>query len=653
MKRCLVLFGAEGKRVSEAMTYAACAGVLSVPQMDMLLVDVGEGSSRAEALCGQYAQMRAWMGSVPGDPSPFRTELTFRTWPEHLPEESVSLRAWADEREADGMLCRALFSREAADADARDGLGGHADAAAAFWNGMLTGDPQGALAGFMEEAERELEAGESVRVALCGAMEDAMSAAGIPALARYLQERWNKWGSQTALAAIVMLPREQDEAALAVAKAALAHSGLAGLEISLYPLGVPVSGLTIPRGGENVAHLTQWLAVRCADSFLGAENPPEGVIAYRAAAGRLGWESFGKDAARYRLGYGRLIKTAALFRMTLSPVIRRGVTAPQWLRDRLIGWYAAYFGGVRRMTEEQRADVIKTLDTASALLDGSLAWMTEVLSTLPPALRSAGAVEQARETAEKHYRQVIETAAQLNVLEQEALQSGMAEEKAVHRHDMADTEAERMQRTMAAMGENLQKLKERQAELNRQMGGAAYLTMLAEARASLEAESADLHAQAEEAARRIEAAALIAAPEEQHRVANARTKLRRLERHIALVDARLEAVRQEAEEADAPALRMQLPQAARDDALPESGLFRPDALTRFSRLTRQETESQNKRDMAALEEAWANLAVGEERGPTVQRVLAEISAQRMDKEAQPTARLLRDVLTRVMKEGQA
>lgn len=651
MKRCLVLFGAEGKRVAEAIAYAACAGVLSVPEMDMLLVDVGEGSSRAETLCGQYMQMRAWMGS--GDTAPFRTGLTFRTWPEHLPEGNVSLQAWAGEREADGMLCRALFSREAANADARDGLGGHADAAAAFWAGLLAGEPQGALASLMEEAERELDNGEDVRVALCGAVEDAMSAAGIPALARYLQERWEKWDSRTALAAIVVLPREQDEADLASAKAALAHSGLAGMKIALYPLGVPVSGLAIPRGEEDAAHLTQWLAVRCADSFLGAENPPEGVTVYRAAAGRLGWESFGEDAERYRLGYGRLIKTAALFRMTLTPVIRRGVTAPQWLRDRLIGWYAAYFGAVRRMTEEQRADVIRTLDTASALLDGSLTWMEEVLSTLPPALRSAGAVEQARQAAETHYRQVIEMTAQLSVLEQEALQSGMAEEKAVHRHDMADTEAERMQRTIAAMGDNLRRLRERQEELNHQMGGAAYLAMLSKTRASLEAESADLHAQAEEAARRIEAAALVAAPEEQHRVANARTKLRRLERHIALVDARLESVRLEEEEADAPALKMQLPQAARDDALPESGLFRPDALTRFSRLTRQETESQNKRDMAALEEAWAGLVVGEESGPTVQRVLTEISAQRPDKDAPPVARLMMDVLARVMKEGQA
>lgn len=653
MKRCLVLFGAEGKWVAEAMVYAACAGALSVPETDMLLVDMEEGSSRAATLCGQYTQVRGWIGSVPGEPSSFRTELTFRIWPEHLPLESVSLQAWAGENESDGMLCRALFSREAANADARDGLGGHADAAAAFWSGLLAGEPQGALASLMEEAEKDLEAGESVRVTLCGAVEDAMSTAGIPAMARYLQARWAKWDSQTALAAIVMLPREQDEAALSAAKAALAHSGLDEMKMALYPLGVPVSGLAIPRGEENAAHLTQWLAARCADSFLGAENPPEGVTVYRAAAGRLSWESFGEDAERYRLGYGRLIKTAALFRMTLSPVIRRGVTAPQWLRDRLIGWYAAYFGAVRRMTEEQRADVIRTLDTFSALLDGSMTWMSEVLSTLPPALRSAGAVEQARQIAEAHYRQVIETAAQLSVLEREALQSGMAEEKAVHRHDMVDTEAERMQRTITAMGENLQKLKERQAELNRQMGGAAYLTMLAETRASLAAESADLHAQAEEAARRIEAAALIAAPEEQHRVANARTKLRRLERHIALVDARLEAVRQEAEAADAPALRMQLPQAARDDSLPESGLFRPDALTRFSRLTRQETESPNKRDMAALEEAWANLAVGEENGPTVQRVLAEISAQRPDKEALPVARLMMDVLTRVMKEGQA
>ena len=652
MKRCLVLFGAEGKRVAEAMVYAACAGVLSVPETDMLLVDMEEGSSRAKTLCGQYTQVRAWMGSVPGAPSSFRTELTFRTWPEHLPEENVSLHAWAGENEADGMLCRALFSREASNADARDGLAGHADAAATFWSGLLAGEPQGALASLLEEAEKELEAGESMRVVLCGAVEDAMSAAGIPALARYLMARWDRWASQTALAAIVLLPREQDEAALSAAKAALAHSGLAGMKIALYPLGVPVSGLAIPRGGENAAHLTQWLAVRCADSFLGADHPPEGVTVYRAAAGRLGWESFGEDSKRYRLGYGRLIKTAALFRMTLTPVIRRGITTPQWLRDRLIGWYSAYFGVSRRIPEAQRAGILETLETTSALLDSSLTWMEEVLSTLPPALRSAGAVEQARETAEAHYRQVLEMASQLRVMEQEALQSGMAEEKAVHRHDMADTEAERMQRTIATMRDNVRKLREQQAELNRQMGGAAYLAMLAETRASLEAESADLHAQAEEAARRIEAAALIAAPEEQHRVANARTKLRRLERHIALVDARLEAVRQEAEEADAPALKMQLPQAAHDDTLPESGLFRPDVLTRFNRLTQQETESQNKRDMAALEEAWAGLMEDEESGPTVQRVLAEIGAQRPEKEALPVTRLLRDVLTRVMKEGQ-
>jgi len=620
-KRVMVLFGSAGCGVAQAVLYAACAGAWC-GETDLLLVTNGATAAAAERtslLFAKYEKLRAQMDTVPGERLGFTAPLQLRTWPEKLPQSSLNAWAAADD---DALLCRALFSRQEAEHDLNADLSGCDGAARALFAALMNGDVPLALP-------------EDSRLVLAGSLADGWGAAGMDAFTRWLAPK------KPQMASILLMPYAgQDDKAHKRAEAAL--NGLAHGD-AVYVLGTGESDCA--SADPAAANLAEGLAACCADSFFRAEAAPKGMMTYRVAPGKLGWESF---PAAYRVCFGSLMKAAAAFRLTFEPVIRRGVTSPAWLRDKMIGWYAGYFRQVPKMGESQRNALLAELDNAMALMGGFITWMSDMLRNIPPLLRSTSAMEQARQEAADNYRQYIETAGQLAVMLREAEQSGLMQEKVVHRHDMQDNEAEKMQKIFQQMEEKKQLLAQKQEVLNRRIGGAAQLLMMKEMLREIRSRSEELHAQAAEAAQRIEEAAQIANAEDQYRIATARTKLQRMERYVAQVDACMLILRLERDKAKASGVRRNPPEIAMDNAMPENELFAPTALEKLGSLSRPDDRNA-KRLWADTEAAWTGLLLplkGNESS------LAEMAGRMKTKEefASPVAALLRDVMLTVAKE---
>lgn len=621
MKRVMLLFGGAGCAVAQAVVYAACAGAWS-GETELLLVDNGAAAQEKQkiaALVERYEQLRNRMETIPGDRLGFTAPLHLRTWPVAMP--ASTLEKWAA-TEDDRLLCRALFSARIAGQSLEGNLSGCDAAAKAVFSALL------------EQTPPDVDPTADTRLMLAGSLADGWGAAGVDAFTRFYQDS----GAQ--MASLLLMPYAgQDEHAQHRAENAL--RGMAHAE-SVYVLGVSESDCASAE--PSASHLVEWLAACCADSFFRAQDAPKGLMTYRVAAGRLGWESF---PGAYRICFGSLLKTAAAFRLTFEPVIRRGLTAPRWLRDKFIGWYAAYFRQAANQTDGPSA-LLEELDCAMELFDGALTWMSEMLKGMPPLLRASSAMEQARREAAENYRQYVETAGLLKAMKQEAVQNGLMEDHAVHRHDTDNQEIQRMERIFQQLEEKQNALAQQQEALNRRIGGAAQLLMMKGMLADLNARSSELHAQRDEAQNRIDQAALVAASDEQHRIATARTKLQRMERYIAQVDACMAIVASERSAAKASGIKRIPPELTEANALPENQLFSAAALEKLLHLPHREAKNA-KRAWFEAEADFPGLVLplrGDEAS------LTELVAQLKDGEAgaAPVAALLRDTMLMMAKE---
>lgn len=622
MKRVMLLFGGAGCAVAQAVVYAACAGAWS-GETDLLLVDNGaaaQAKQKTAALVEQYEQLRTRMETIPGERLGFTVPLHLRSWPDALPVST--LEKWAS-TEDDKLLCRALFSQKVAGQNLMGELSGCEAAAKAVFSALL------------EQIPPDVETSADTRLLLAGSLADGWGAAGVDAFTRCYQ------ASGAQMASLLLMPYAgQDEHAQQRAEAAL--RGVAHSE-SVYVLGVSESDCA--SADPSAANLVEWLAASCADSFFRAQEIPKGLMTYRVAAGRLGWESF---PGAYRICFGSLMKTAAAFRLTFEPVIRRGLTAPRWLRDKFIGWYVAYFRQAANLDEQQRTALLKDLDCAMQLLGGALAWMSQLLQGMPPLLRASSAMEQARREATENYRQYVETAGMLKTMKQEAAQNGLLEDHTVHRHDTDNQEIERMEWVFQQLEEKQNALAQQQETLNRRIGGAAQLLMMKGVLAELNAQSSELHAQRDEAQSRIDQAALVAASDEQHRITTARTKLQRMERYIAQVDACAEIVTSERSAAKASGVKRVPPELTEAKTLPENQLFSAEALEKLLHLPDRE-EKNAKRAWFEAEADFPELVLplrGDE------AALSELVTLLKDGEggAEPVVALLRDTMLTMARE---
>ena len=411
MKGCVMAMGGAGRQVLRALGCCALAGAAELPEIDLMLADTEADASALAAWQEDYALLRS-LWPEGRQISAFRTGLRLRVWPGQLPETAASLRALATTEE-DRLLLNTLFPADTAEASLRDGFQGRTDAAAVLLAGLMgsgNAGPSGALAEQLASLEDAARAGETVRVALVGSAMGGMGAAGLTALAELVRERL----PQAEVAAVVLLPYFRgEEHQLASAKAMLRQWAEDGLCATVYALGLPQSAYLTAEEGHQQPRMPEWLAALCAIDFL-AEGR-KGSYGWRVPFDHFGWDAFGDQARVMRERFGGLIQAALAFRLEMESVIRRGVTDPRWLRDKLTPWYARHFMAVRKMAPEEREALSARVDTLTRLLKDYEDWMGGIIATLPPQLRSGSAMDAALKASEDNYTQLMRLSAQLEV----------------------------------------------------------------------------------------------------------------------------------------------------------------------------------------------------------------------------------------------
>lgn len=644
MKRVAMLFGGCGGRVAEALVFAACAGVLSVPEMRLMFIDPDTEephTARAMALLGDYGRIRSRCAGSPSG-GEFSVALSASRWPDHLPGQATALRQWAQEDGDDALLMRALFAPETADRDMRRGFQGDQALAATVIAGLLKeseSNPDDALRRLLSELD-----GEDAQIVLVGSVCGGTGGAGIPAMAAHLRERL---GERAHLSAVLLLPYGARDSA-GDARAALRRYGLEGLHM-------PVCLPGLPEGARNAeladaARLNEWLAVHALDWLMRHDASDHAAYTYRAEAAGLTWNLFGREAALFRSGYTRLMKTAALFRLILTEEMEERLARPSGLRDRFSGWYAACCRSALKATDEERQELLTDLRTLTRLLDGAWGWMEQIAATLPPQFKYAGALAEAFEATRANELAVAELAGQLEVLTREAEESGMAYESVVHRTATEEeSEAEQMQRRLAAMRDKLTELEKRQAALNQRLGGRETVDMLRGLLMECRHEAESVRAQEKEARRRIDQADAIATTQERHLIETARTKLKPMQRHLAMQDARAARVQRDLDAAQADDKRWQGPAVSAQDA-PAPGLFSAEAMERLRSAARAERRKGQKQSRQEAVAAFTELAVTQRPDAmTVKRVAQALGKVRAEGE-HPLGCLLTRTMALVLEE---
>ena len=616
MKRVAMLFGGCGGRVAEALAFAACAGVLSVPDMGLMFVDPDTDdvhTARALSLFRDYDRVQSFYesSSFQGE---FSTRFTISRWPDHLPGDTTALRQWLQEDTDDALLMRALFTPETARRDMRHGFHGDQALASAVMAGLLTeseSDPDDALRRLMRELD-----GEDAQIVLVGSVSGGTGGAGIPAVAAHLREQL---GERAHLSAILLLSYgAQDQAA--DARGALRRYGAEGLDMPVCLLGLPEGARSMELA--DAARLNEWLAVHALDWLMRHDASDHAAYTYRTAPEGLTWDLFGREAALFRSGYIRLMKTSALFRLALTDDLTARLSRPAGLRDRLTGWYAACCKGALKASDEERRELLSDLQALTNLLDGAWIWMEQLTATLPAQLRFAGALAEAWEAARANELALAELAGQLDVMTREAEESGLAYETVVHRSGTAEeNEAEQVQHRLAAMQKRLRELTEAQKPLNRRLGGRETIDMLNGLLIQCRHEAEAVREQEKEARRRIDQAEAIATPQDQHRILTARTKLKPMQRHLAMQDARIARVQRDIELAKADENCWQGPALGAQDT-PAPGLFSAEAMSRLRPTAQSGKRKAQKQWAQEAAAAFPTLAVlPQPDGMTVKRVL--------------------------------
>lgn len=587
MKRYVLLVGGTGARLADALLCAASAGAFPAEKLNVLLADTDRRGVRSAGLVAakmaDYARIHQ---AMPKPEGPFRTEVAFSSWPKALPEDASTLSEYTANSEEDALLSQALFDKDAAELDLHEGFHGRRMLGMVTYAGLLheaDQDHEDVLSCMVDDMAQAIREGEEVRVVLAGSVSGGTGAAGIAALTRYIRQRTE---DKVNLGA-VLLTSCDDEQDAAHANEALASYAKEDLLDTVCVLGLPKASRT--SAPAEYAHLTDWLAVYCMDVLLHRPVWFKGVFTVKAPEGPLSWEIFGKAAERYRLCYGGLVKFAAAWVTGLSAQVEKRLQKPVFLRDELFGWYAHFF---RRM-QADREGQLALIEPLTRLMNVCLIWLGGVCKSLPIDLRNASVLMKARSEAEQHYAELTDLASRLAVMDDDAHRTELYEDNLVYRgkNNSEAAEAEATLKRIAGAKQELNRRSSAQVALNRKMGGASAMDMLYTALDAAQAESDELRARYEEAVRRIDHAESIAADEDQYRITDARTKLKRMERHQLMLDSKLTRIKEDVERANQEGLRFDKPAMA--PAPTENDMFlqaAADMLLQRDKLNRKNIE---------------------------------------------------------------
>ena len=191
MKQYLLAVGGTGNKILEGVVWAAAAGVLDPGgELRMLSVDVDAScgnTTRAMQSCAHYEAVRELLDSLPYTHRGFHTPLRLRQWNMDLSRRSQSVRAQTESLRQGRLLARTLFTSAEASLAYSEGFRGHPDLGVLFFSDLVARLEEDAAQGkadellaLLREIGAALEAGEKVKVLLCGSIFGGTGAAGIP-----------------------------------------------------------------------------------------------------------------------------------------------------------------------------------------------------------------------------------------------------------------------------------------------------------------------------------------------------------------------------------------------------------------------------------------------------------------------------------------
>ncbi len=501
MKASLLAIGSAGARAAEAVLLSAFSGVLErddVIRITLLCAPEKE-AARLRGLYAAYADLRTGWRLEPH--TGLQPILTLRCAP---PVPSLAVMA---EGRPDLDLLQALFTSEETHTPA---MTASPRSAAAAWASLLSA-PKGVLAEALEDAV-------SFPTVICASIAEACGAAGAVQLSKALRARNCPKTGAVLFTGLLRV----DDSSLA------AETLSKGFDVDfLNLLGLPQDC----RAAVEGPHLLHLLAVRAVDAFLAGAC---GENCFALADGTLTWDLFDPEGGRWGRSFSRMLAAGALWCGVYAPESRRCLTAPNPLRDRLNPWYNSFFVR-RKLSTEQRNAAVRQIGCAEELLMSGAAFLRAAQASLPYTMRPSPAAEEARSQAAEHYEKVLRLAGQLALIRHDLTISGLADEHTVHRHGMADTEAEAAVREQGVIADALYQAEEEQKTLLKGLGVRMSRTLLRAFAEKAGKEYEDVRSQAEEAARRIDQAAAVASPAEMPRIDQARARLRRMERRVAML----------------------------------------------------------------------------------------------------------------------
>lgn len=141
-------------------------------------------------------------------------------------------------------------------------------------------------------------------------------------------------------------------------------------------------------------------------------------------------------------GFSSLLRMGAMLGSTYGSYLTHAIAQPNWIRDKMTGWYRTHFAAVPQLPQSDRTAMAEAVTALETCIADCAAWLLSLLDELPLVLQWSQALDDAAQEASKHYEPVLDTAGQLAWMIDEAEQSGLADERIVHRYDMEDSEAE-------------------------------------------------------------------------------------------------------------------------------------------------------------------------------------------------------------------
>ena len=524
-----------------------------------------EGKTAITEWSRAYTQVRSVLGVQPRNG--FQTALQVSVWPEQ--EAEVNLLGICSTA-LDTELAHAFFSSEVL---RRRGVDASLENAQIWATEQWMRTPDGAV----YEAAQAMEQRDDLLMMVCGSLCEPVGCA----CAGYLSEYLTEHRGMNQVTCVMQGPiYRQDDGAVA----AKALENMPETLDALMVVGLP-DDCRLPETEGSMADLA-WAA--CADAVV---EGLRGCGTLMTLADHPGWEWFGRRGEQIQSCTEQMMRAAVWMLCDFGPMALDMLDGRDRLQQLRLNWWKPYFGSIRNSNttdfhiESDRMRSILTLCTEFIRL-----WK-ETVHTVPLIMLYARELQSLTEEAWKHYEQVLDIAGRVALLSYDVERTGIADENLVHRGSMKETEGEQARRFLEQAREHLDTVQEEQEILNQKIGGRALLNMLQRMGTACDTELEHVTEEYREAEARIQTAEACAAESDMERIDQAKSRLMRMKRHLALLRGRSRQVQKD-EALARKSQKQRTPPEIEDNGTeqPVQAFFSEeflDAVLRYARLDRK------------------------------------------------------------------